>query len=269
MFKKKFGYESAGFPTFEELERDDDMDIEVSCSGYGFTKEMEDDLLQEYGMLAEESSDEEDDENKIEENEPKYSDTDLIALRSQVDEEVRLAAKPEKKYDSIKDYIKSVSKEMKAATLDRPDDVDCFEDANDEVSQPAVPLTSVLPNKITLLSQKQCDLDDDNVSVSESISSSKLGEAIDELGDMDPTSRAYRFKLVEKMLSDARSHRSYSTTASTIAPSVIKDKIKRTIELKDQRDVRKRCLAKGEANAITRGRKENKSTVKEYAGWDF
>lgn len=75
--------------------------------------------------------------------------------------------------------------------------------------------------------------------------------------------------MVEKILSDARSHRSYSTTASTIAPSVIKDKIKRTIELKEQREVRKRCLAKGEANATTRGRKENKETVKEYAGWDF
>lgn len=269
MFKKKFGYESAGFPTFEELERDDDMDIEVSCSGYGFTKEMEDDLLHEYGMLAEESSDEEDDENKIDEPEPKYSDTDLIALRSQVDEEVRLAAKPEKKFDSIQNYIKSVSKEMKAATLDRPDDVDCFEDANDDVRQPDVPFTYDAPTKIAVLSHQERDIDDDNVSESESISSLKLGEAIDELGDLDPTSRTYRFKLVEKLLSDARSHRSYSTTASTIAPSVIKDKIKRTIELKDQRDVRKRCLAKGEANAITRGRKENKSTVQEYAGWDF
>lgn len=269
MFKKKFGYESAGFPTFEELERDDDMDIEVSCSGYGFTKEMEDDLLHEYGMLAEESSDEEDDENKIDEPEPKYSDTDLIALRSQVDEEVRLAAKPEKKFDSIQNYIKSVSKEMKAATLDRPDDVDCFEDANDDVRQPDVPFTYDAPTKIAVLSHQERDIDDDNVSESESISSLKLGEATDELGDLDPTSRTYRFKLVEKLLSDARSHRSYSTTASTIAPSVIKDKIKRTIELKDQRDVRKRCLAKGEANAITRGRKENKSTVQEYAGWDF
>lgn len=264
MFKKKFGYECAGFPTFEELERDDDMDIEVSCSGYGVTKEMEHDLLQEYGMVAEESSDEEDDEDKIVEPEPKCSDTELIALRSQVDEEVRLAAKSEKKFDSVQNYISSLSKEMKAATLDRPDEVDCFEDAMDNV-----PFTSVLSSDMTHLSQQQSNIDDDNESEPGSISSLKSGEAIDELSDMDPTSRAYRYKMVEKILSDARSHRSYSTTASTIAPSVIKDKIKRNIELKDQRDIRKRCLAKGEANAVTRGRKENKSTVKEYAGWDF
>lgn len=259
MFKKKFGYESAGFPTFEELERDDDMDIEVSCSGYGFTQEMENDILQEYGMLEEESSDDEDDENRIEDPEPKYSDTDLISLRNQVDEEVRLAAKPEKIFNSIQNYIKSVSKEMKVATLDTPEDLDCFEDANDNIPPSAVPFTS----------PKQGGNNDDNVSESGSISLLEVEDAIDELADVDPTSRTYRFKMVEKMLSDARSHRSYSTTASTIAPSVIKDKIKRTIELKDQREVRKRCLAKGEANAITRGRKENKSTVKEYAGWDF
>lgn len=42
-FRKKFGYIGAGFPTFEELTRDDDLDVEVACSG--FTKEMEKDLL--------------------------------------------------------------------------------------------------------------------------------------------------------------------------------------------------------------------------------
>lgn len=46
LFKKKFGYESTDYPTFESLSREDDIDVEVSCSGYGFTKEMEDDLLQ-------------------------------------------------------------------------------------------------------------------------------------------------------------------------------------------------------------------------------
>lgn len=46
LFKRKFGYESEDYPTFDSLTREDDLDIEVSCSGYGFTKEMEEDLMQ-------------------------------------------------------------------------------------------------------------------------------------------------------------------------------------------------------------------------------
>ena len=46
LFRKKFGYESTEFPVFEDISREDNIDVEVSCSGYGFTKEMEKDLLQ-------------------------------------------------------------------------------------------------------------------------------------------------------------------------------------------------------------------------------
>lgn len=42
-FRRRFGYESAGYPTFDELTRDDVLDAEVSCSG--LSKEMEKDLL--------------------------------------------------------------------------------------------------------------------------------------------------------------------------------------------------------------------------------
>lgn len=43
-FRRRFGYECAGFPSFDDLTRDDNLDVEVSCSG--FTKEMERDILQ-------------------------------------------------------------------------------------------------------------------------------------------------------------------------------------------------------------------------------
>lgn len=46
MFRRKFGYESEDYPKFSDLVREDDLDAEVHCTGYGFTKEMENDLLQ-------------------------------------------------------------------------------------------------------------------------------------------------------------------------------------------------------------------------------
>lgn len=44
-FKKRFGYESYLYPKFSDLEKDDEMDKEIACSGYGFTTEMNDDLI--------------------------------------------------------------------------------------------------------------------------------------------------------------------------------------------------------------------------------
>lgn len=43
-FRKRYGYECAGYPSFDDLTRDGALDAEVSCSG--LSKEMERDLLQ-------------------------------------------------------------------------------------------------------------------------------------------------------------------------------------------------------------------------------
>lgn len=53
LFRKKFGYESEEYPKFSDLEREDELDKEVLCSGYGFTKEMEEDVLKEYHHTSE------------------------------------------------------------------------------------------------------------------------------------------------------------------------------------------------------------------------
>lgn len=219
--------------------------------------------------MAEELSDDGDDSttSDIDETEEStdYTETDLKSFRQQVEAELKsdtIKAKPVTqttyKFDSIASYIHSLTVEGRAAAAaaDQSAVDDHFEDALDISQRPQPPLQPQLDNT-------------DAASVNSGVSSTDLQEATDDLADLDPNSREYRYKMVEKILSDARSQRSYSTNASTIAPSVIKDKIKRSIELKEQRDVRKRCLAKGEANATTRGRKENKETVKEYAGWDF
>lgn len=279
-FRRRFGYESAGYPSFEELTRDDDLDIEVACSG--FTKEMERDILQEYGM---ESFDEDDDEDvddsqnvkASEENDSKaLTDTELNALRKQVDHEMRFAEEKNTKLDNksaIQKYIESMTEHLANATF--ADDVDVFQDAIDDsvphnvgtveaLLTPATNSSPVATVPDAATQERDADSTDDR-----SIHSNEPEADDDELADLDPTSRAYRFKMVEKILSDARSQRSYSTTASTIAPSVIKDRIKKTTDIKKQLEVRKRCVAKGEASAITRKRNENRDTCKEYAGWDF
>lgn len=276
-FRKRFGYECAGFPTFDDLERDDNLDIEVACSG--FTKQMEKDLLQEYHGMESESDDEESDKEDAPESdteEAANNDEELNRLRQQVDAEVKFSEEKANERDTskainfnIQNYIASLSEHPTNS-----EDIDVFEDAleavdehrtevNREELKPNVNVNEI-DQTIDLVAKLQTD---DAHSVDGNVSSG--GEDDDELADLDPKSREYRFKMVEKVLSDARSQRSYSTSASTIAPSVVKDRIKKTLNVKEKKEQRKRCVVKGEASAVTRVRNENRDTCKQYAGWDF
>lgn len=274
LFRRKFGYESTEAPSFDDLMREDDIDVEVSCSGYGFTKEMETELLEEYGIVEENEDDSSDDEETgeqstiVEQNDEStnYTETELNSFRQQVEEEIQNSTKKPKaktpaSNSNIQKYIESVSQHIAAIPVglsSAEQDDDNFEDAFDSVPI-AVPIAVPISSQPTVI-------DSDAASVS----SNDLNDMEnDDLADLDPNSRQYRFKMVEKILSDARSMRSYSTSASTIAPSVIKDKIKKNLDLNEKKEIRKRCVAKGEASAVTRGRKENRNTCKEYAGWDF
>lgn len=272
-FRRRFGYECAGYPAFDDLERDDNLDIEVACSG--FTKQMEKDLLQEYGMESASDDDDTNDEDADHSDaETENNEEELNRLRQQVDAEVKFSEERPGERDTskalnfnIQNYLSSLAQ----ADNGEEEFEDALEDNNAEIPLPKS--TELVPARATSNDVKKTMDSIENVHISDSNSVdgnvSSGGEDDDELADLDPKSREYRLKMVEKILSDARSHRSYSTSASTIAPSVISDRIKKTLHVKEKREERKRCVAKGEASAVTRVRKENRDTCKEYAGWDF
>lgn len=71
--------------------------------------------------------------------------------------------------------------------------------------------------------------------------------------------------MIEKALSDVRSMRTY-TSASTIAPDVVKSQVKKNLEQRQKKVERKKAIAKGEASAVTRQRRDNKETIRESHG---
>lgn len=278
-FRKKFGYESEDYPKFNDLEREDNLDVEVSCSG--FTKEMERDLLHEYG-IDEDSEGDDDDENedaKIAEDgdiKPECTEIELNEYRRQVEEEVQIFDEkilPKEKTAKVKDssvlkYIESMSKQLQEngefEKPDQQDEIDVFEDAID-----ATPIQILnAPFDATNISIDQQKIEDDDA---QSISSNDLvtNEEDDELSSLDPNSREYRFKMVRKLLDDAKSMRSYSTSASTIASTVVTGRVKKGLTEREKREARRKCVPKGEASAVRRMRKDNAGVVKEHAGWDF
>lgn len=62
-----------------------------------------------------------------------------------------------------------------------------------------------------------------------------------------------------------RSIRSTSTT-STIAPEVVKNRVKKALQRRDDALLKRRIRVKGEASAVTRTRRENRDTIKECSG---
>lgn len=239
---------------------------------------------QEYGM--ESCSDDEDENDSDAEAHAETSnektstvtegvdETELNLLRQQVDNEVKFSE--EKRSDRNKSVNFNIENYMASIVrTDSPNEVNEFEDAIDgELPVPSPlsrPPTLSQSDNSNVTSETEIDTSLNKLHLNRDAQSADdlPDDEADELTEMDPKSRAYRFKLVEKMLSDARSQRSYSTSASTIAPSVIKDRIKKTIDVKEKREQRKRCVAKGEASAVTRVRNDNRDTCKEYAGWDF
>ncbi|GLV40775.1 RIO kinase 2 [Carabus blaptoides fortunei] len=59
---------------------------------------------------------------------------------------------------------------------------------------------------------------------------------------------------------------SVRSTATTIHPDEIKSRIKKQMYSKQKRMQRKKCVAKGEASAVTRNRRENFDTIKQSDG---
>lgn len=56
------------------------------------------------------------------------------------------------------------------------------------------------------------------------------------------------------------------STAATIAPEVIRDRLKKTYHKSDKMQAKKRIQAKGEASAVSRQRRENRDTIKQSQG---
>ncbi|XP_053681320.1 uncharacterized protein LOC128732175 [Anopheles nili] len=276
LFRKKFGYESEDFPRFCDLERDDELDREVLCSGYGFTQEMENDLLQEYHADGKPDYDESDlsdaegdslSETSLEnyeeqEEQSKIDEKELEEYRHKLEEEIKYseekanpkASKKNAPNAAIFSYLQSMSLQEELETPDHNEQED-IEPCNLAVIQQQQKHGEQFSERFDQL--------DTEVNVAEE------SDDPESEPEVDKNSRQYRMAMVRKLLDDARSVRSYSTTASTIAPSLISYRIKGDMQQREKKEMKKRLVPKGEASAVRRMRKDNNAVVKEYRGWDF
>ncbi|XP_033316840.1 serine/threonine-protein kinase RIO2 isoform X3 [Bombus bifarius] len=206
-FKRRFAYESELYPTFQDISREDCIDVEIKASG--ITKQMEKDLLREIGMVEVEDEEIEEDCNEdMDEENKNTNESEINYLQLEVENSVR----NEFMCTSKKTSEDSETNEKEDSTVLSVED-------------------RILEEGVKKIDMETCNPEDDDV----------------------------------EKFNDSKSMYS-SMTASTIAPELIKKKVKIALQKREKREQSRRILVKGEANAITRVRRENRDTIKQSTG---
>merc|ERR1712013_66624 len=234
-FKRRFEYESELAPSFDDITRVDALDAEVAASGV--TKQMEKDLRLEYGMDEETSEGDGSDEDDLIE-EIKAED-DIEELKKELEQSINLS---------------EVNKTVGEYLLKCPDIV------NDEYAEKN--------NKIVKNDEERIELplkDDDQMQENTEVELGIDEEEEDDVGNLrefNAQFKPFRDNLIGKSeTDDTRSVRSVSTTASTVHPDVVKARVKASLEKSKKKNQARRTIAKGEASAKTRSKRENKNII--------
>ncbi|XP_070689744.1 serine/threonine-protein kinase RIO2 [Pempheris klunzingeri] len=245
-FAKRYNYESELFPTFKDIRRSYSLDIEVSASG--FTKDLERDgaLLHPAGPEGEEDDDEEEEE---EDDDGNGDNEDEETADDKLEESVDM----EEYKHAVLELEGLKLSGTHADTQDDDDDDDCQRNEEQTGSETA---PSALSDNDTGKDMQE-----------------ELDEVEDEcpaLADLSTSNKEFKpFRDSDSLLHMAEHRRRTDSEAtmgsigscSTIPPEVVRQKVRRQLT-KQQKAAQRRRLQKGEANLVTKSRRENQSNIK-------
>ncbi|XP_070760651.1 serine/threonine-protein kinase RIO2 [Enoplosus armatus] len=236
-FAKRFSYESELFPTFKDIRRTCSIDVEVSASG--FTKDLERDGALLHPAGPEEEEDEEEEESDDEE---------------ETEEEVE---KKEEESLDMEEY-KHAMLELEGLKVSDTHAGIHNEDNKGEKGEEQKEIETAP----TARSDEEKDLEEE------------LKEEEDEcpeLADLSTSNKDFKpFRDSDSLLHIAEHSRRRTDSeatmgsigsCSTIPPEVVRQKVRRQLT-KQQKAAQRRRLQKGEANLVTKSRRENQNNIK-------
>lgn len=235
-FRRRFDYESELAPTFEDVVRVDALDAEVSASGV--TKQMEKDLLAELGVEDSDDSSSDNDDQSDDGDENQQHPPDILSS----DEEESENSREEDKVDQLDQIeIEELRKQVDSA-------VEMVEHAD-----------NIIKHHQDDQHNKDAPVEGENDSEN---------EEIEDLKHFNSKFKPFRDNLPTKNRKDSDRFSTYSasTTSSTIAPEVIKARVKGALEKRNQKGQARRRLAKGEASAKTRAKRDNEFNIQTSVG---
>ncbi|XP_053336497.1 serine/threonine-protein kinase RIO2 [Clarias gariepinus] len=230
-FIKRYNYESELYPTFKDIRKSCSLDVEISASGYTKELQQDDQLLHPAGPEGEENPSEEEDDAP-EAPEP--------VCEESIDVEEYKRAILE--LEGMKIGNEASSDEKRSEEEDHAEKEICPESGNDSVTDSSNRLESNEEN------EDECP----------------------ELVDLSAFNKDFKPFRDQDSLLHVNAHRQRTTSEtsigsvtsqSTIPPSVIRQKVKRQLT-QQQKAAQRRRLQKGEANLVTKERRENLSNIK-------
>nr|DBA23385.1 TPA: hypothetical protein GDO54_014301 [Pyxicephalus adspersus] len=248
-FQRRFSYESELFPTFQDIQKECSLDVEIAASGY--TKEMQedDDLLHPEGP--------EDDQKEVDITE---TPTEKFQLKPEVSNigdrsltESASTSEPEYRNDKCIDLSEfhSALSELEGQTSDGKH-------------------KSITENPATADNYSRLDKEGSDDDVEAQNSDDQDEHECPNLVDLSGTNKEYRPFRDEDSLQHINAHRTRTTSltsvgtvgsCSTIPPELVKEKVKRQLTKQQKASIRRR-LQKGEANVCTKQRRENMFNIK-------
>ncbi|XP_075693178.1 serine/threonine-protein kinase RIO2 [Rhinoderma darwinii] len=261
-FLKRFNYESELFPTFCDIQKECFLDVEIEVSGY--TKEMQkdDELLQPAGPDEEEEEEEEDAETECT---PPIGDGQQDTVNRRKEDARVLEATGSASFEDCQTKHNS---DNCGASLDMTEFNKALAELEGETVEKNDKKTSEISgdDESNRLGSEELSLDVDD-------GSDELEDYEDEcpdLVDLSGANKEYKPFRDEDSLQHVSQHRTRTTSltsvgtvgsSSTIAPELVKQKVKRQLT-KQQKGAIRRRLQKGEANVYTKQRRENMFNIK-------
>uniref|UniRef100_A0A023F7X8 Serine/threonine-protein kinase RIO2 n=2 Tax=Triatoma infestans TaxID=30076 RepID=A0A023F7X8_TRIIF len=244
-FKRRFDYESMLHPTFDDVLREDVLDVEISASG--FTRQMDKDLLTGLGIEAAVEDDEAESvisSDEVQHLGQKLSEVPLETLRQMVE-------------DSLGECVERVNEMNIGNTKEINKDIESL-----EIEFKALEIegsSTSADNFSNLMNKKESELSEAEKLLRDfslkTLSKQDANVAFinNEPVDEENTSASYKTG-------------SISTATSTIPPEEIREKLRKALDKRRKNEEMKRIVVKGEASAVTRRRRENRDTIKECSG---
>lgn len=239
-FAKRFNYESELFPTFKDIRRSYSLDVEVSASGFAKDLEKDGSLLDPAGPDREDEDDD-DEENSSDE------DTNEEGLEERVD------------MDEYKHAMRELEGLKVSDTNPEEENENKEEEAEAETETP-----DTAPEAKSEEEEEELKKDTEE----------DMNEAEDEcpdLADLSAFNKEFKPFRDSDSLVHMAEHRRRRTdsegtvgsvgSCSTIPPEVVRQKVRRQLT-KQQKAAQRRRLQKGEANLVTKSRRENQNNIK-------
>uniref|UniRef100_A0A3Q1HLB0 Serine/threonine-protein kinase RIO2 n=1 Tax=Anabas testudineus TaxID=64144 RepID=A0A3Q1HLB0_ANATE len=242
-FAKRFNYESELYPTFKDIRRSCSLDVEVSASG--FTKDLERDGALLHPAGPEEDDEEEGDDNEEETDEEGEKEEDSVVMEEYKHAMLELEGL---KVSSTLAHVHEEEGKKENVQAKEEDNNENQGEQKENVTEPTA--------------------------TSDGDTEDELREAENEcpeLADLSASNKEFKpFRDSDSLLHMAEHRRKRTDSeatmgsigsCSTIPPEVVRQKVRRQLT-KQQKADQKRRLQKGEANLVTKSRRENQSTIK-------